>query len=150
MDKQKVLAALKSLRDNRPCRYSGICSNLEEALYIAAEKAGEDPGSFRLVEDWLSEQFVQWPKFSGCTSYPVPSPNDPYESAAHAYDSASWEEMWSGPYGAGPYGQLRLELLEFLINQLENEMGLNAQEHAPVNPNAPSKQYKPVHGGYPG
>ena len=55
--------------------------------------------------------FALWPKFSGRLVYPIPGAGATYWAAqAH-------RTMWSGEYG-----NLRKELLNFMIEQLEKEL----------------------------
>ena len=72
------------------------------------------------LKPWLTAKFKQWPKFSGVVSYPVPGV---FASSATAFASASPAQMWSPSH---PYGALRRELLQFLIDELEKE--LNTEE----------------------
>lgn len=69
---------------------------------------------YRLLEvdiDWAT-----WPKFSGSLMYPVPSNgNDP--STAFNNNIFCRKSMWEGEYG-----QNRMELLDWLIEQLEAKL----------------------------
>ena len=62
----------------------------------------------------LRTLFTLWPKFSGDESFPVPSP-DPERNPFGVYVDASFK----GDYWTGEYGALRMELLEWLIHNLE-------------------------------
>lgn len=55
----------------------------------------------------------EWPKYSGDKEYPVPSV-DPDDTPRDAYN-ASGDEVYEGEYGA-----LRLELVDYCIDRLEN------------------------------
>ena len=78
----------------------GICANTR---YIV------DDGSYVAynVIEYLSPK---WPKYSGDIAYPVPSPNGK-ETPMYAYNYS--DNLWTGEYG-----QLRYELLDFLIEEL--------------------------------
>ncbi|ASD52144.1 hypothetical protein KNT64_gp192 [Pseudomonas phage PspYZU05] len=57
------------------------------------------------------ENFDKWPKFNGNHSFPVPAPSGVTSSEVDAfYRLSRWE---------GEYGDLRLELLNFLIGELK-------------------------------
>lgn len=63
----------------------------------------------------LYRLFTAWPKSTGDTAFPVPSP-DPERNRLTMYTYASAQgTIWTGEYGA-----LRMELLEWMIAQLEN------------------------------
>lgn len=62
----------------------------------------------------LFSLFKAWPKFSGTLNFPVPHPTEPF-SAASAYYFA--RDKWEGEYGA-----LRMELLDFCITELEDQL----------------------------
>lgn len=58
----------------------------------------------------LEELFVKWPKFSGCTAYPI-------RGSWRAYDEAKLNDtLWDRDTD---YGALRWELLEWLIEELQ-------------------------------
>lgn len=56
--------------------------------------------------------FTEWPKFSGVISYPVPGVQglDP------------WESFSKLPRWSGEYGELRKDLLDFMISKLDYEL----------------------------
>jgi len=94
---------------------AGICDSVVE--YI-------DESGVNLEDNWREAYRVieslspEWPKFSGVVGHPVPSTNDeltPKGMFGHATD---YGELWVGEYGA-----LRMELLDFLIEQLTLEVG---------------------------
>lgn len=67
------------------------------------------------VTDRLHILFQLWPKFSGQEDFPIPDPSgkeDPYDIFSRTY---SQENQWYGPYG-----DLRVELLDFLIEILKD------------------------------
>lgn len=85
------------LADARFSEHRGICTQLGEA---------GDPRRRA-----FSALATAWPKHSGDSEYPVPAP-DGVESPAYVYHTQG--DMW-----VGKYGDLRMELLDFVINQLE-------------------------------
>lgn len=88
-----LLEELKRIRDDGPRRQGwGICGNL----------------SLNALALELQDVAQQWPKHSGVWSYPVPSPS--------GSPQAGYRELpkWDGEYGA-----LRMELVNWCIEQLE-------------------------------
>ena len=85
------------------CKWSGTCARVS---YFPAD----------VVYKWLLEKFQKWPKFSGSLLYPVPSPD--WRAEDFSYRTANHTVMWS-PFH--PYGALRRELLQFLIDEMEKE-----------------------------
>lgn len=105
--REKIHQALVFTKENGPqFAHSGICATLEH------EVKGH---TWWQIEDELAYGFQEWPKFSGNNAYPVPGRNDDGEEIHHAiaFCESSDEAMWSGNH---PYGALRLELLDFLID----------------------------------
>ena len=89
-----MLNHLKKLKKDGPHHVSGgICSNIP---------CNPDP---------LMTLFSKWPEFSGCISFPVPHP----EMDSHdAYMNTP--NLW-----VGEYGEARMRLLDFCIEELEKE-----------------------------
>ena len=106
MSRDVKIKLLKSLLKIKACpdKDRGICNSV--------------PHSFE-ISRLLFSLFKAWPKFSGTLNFPVPHPTEPF-SAAGAYYAA--ENKWEGEYGA-----LRMELLDFCINELEKELGSDAE-----------------------
>lgn len=107
-----ILQGLKAIENRRLDPTGGICWNLD--LWQNQHKEyGELPCISVRVHYWSDT----WPKFSGNSSYPVPS-LDPQMSPAQAFNIATnvRGRMWGRH---NPYGALRWELLEFLIAELE-------------------------------
>ena len=108
--KEKILQALRKVRDDYHNRaydfdeYVGICSNVNRALYML-----ELYGVSHNKE--LGKLFKTWPKYSGDPDYPVPCPVNDF-SAQEAYNLAGG--MWDGKYG-----ELRVQLLNHCIQELE-------------------------------
>lgn len=61
------------------------------------------------ARQWMQE----WPEFSGCAMYPVPSPLSDFPEVA--YDEAlSDDTMWVGAYGGA-----RIRLVNYLITRAQ-------------------------------
>lgn len=75
------------------------------------------------VQLLLNGIFVKWPEYSGNEYYPVPDPDwdddlySEHDAAERAYDNASSETLWHGPYG-----EARMRLLDFIIQTLSEEL----------------------------
>lgn len=111
---QLLLYALTTIKSEGPLwNEHGICDNLKESdQYIPVSIDGD------LIELWwgtLTKLMTTWPKFSGNECYPVPSP-DPEEGSQQVYMRT--HDEWSGEYG-----ELRYELLDFLIEELTKKVG---------------------------
>lgn len=113
----QVLSALKALQVKVRQPSYGICSNLDWQLAI--ELGSEFVCEYRLpngdlASDLVTELSQNWPKFSSVPAYPVPLPDgsNTLYTCMEMYDSSL--NKWEGEYGA-----LRLELLQFLIEELE-------------------------------
>lgn len=85
----------------------GICGNVNK--HIQASWLG--------YGDCLTSLFMSWPKYSGNSAYPVPHPDCESDCAYNA-TTMMWE---------GAYGDLRRELLDHCINELEKELGSDAE-----------------------
>lgn len=59
----------------------------------------------------------QWPKYSGDSDYPIPDP-DGIEDPSVYYSRSGSSAMWNKEH---PYGALRHELLDYLIEKLESQ-----------------------------
>lgn len=111
MQAELLLEALKDLK-NQQGKDGGICANVEGYLH---DKYRDD--AFHAAEV-IAEMAQKWPKWSGSLTYPVPCPENLVTSAHHtSYWAFGFLPKWEGAYGA-----LRLELLDFLIEELENEL----------------------------
>ena len=107
----QLLGALKALQVSPAEPTMGICGNLDYKL--ASELGAKMTDYFILEEDlgistyqWVGETSQLWPKWSGHYVMPVPTPSLEGWVLTH-----KWE---------GEYGELRRELLQFLIEELEN------------------------------
>lgn len=81
-----------------------ICEGVDDVLYNMGRYKYR-----RTIEQMLLDLFKKWPEFSGDTYYPVPSCCEGL-SSKQAYESI---ELW----GSNPYGDARLRLLNFLIEE---------------------------------
>lgn len=99
------------------CPVTGICSNLEGALYEIAS-VDEEPGSRAtlLASYWMDRGLlVGWQHYSGDSDYPVPDPDgkvDP-SSAYLLGPDLKWK---------GNHGDLRMGLLAYLIAEIGLEL----------------------------
>lgn len=103
-----MLHALKTLRDEGPSRPSfGICSNVDAGLVVIGTHCTPSTDAV------MYELFSRWPKFTGTLEFPVPHP--------HLTPAAAYAEpkIWEGTYGDN-----RKELLNFMIAELEKDIGL--------------------------
>lgn len=102
---QVVHAALIQLKQALPFTAGfGICSKVKDFLPEEDKYAGP------LIEDILADGFFSWEKFSGNEVYPIPDPEN--ECPIQAFNITTREDMWNPEH---PYGALRLELLDHLI-----------------------------------
>lgn len=96
----------KELHTNGPAPYNhGICTQVSEHLTI------QERG-------YMLYLMRQWPERSGSINWPVPaSLTDTSTKAAKVkYVKSSTKQMWDRDT---EYGQLRLELLDWLIEELQ-------------------------------
>lgn len=111
--KKDVLQALISIKENGADDLgAGICDNVVEYIEESGVDLEDDYRKVYLVIESLSPQ---WSKFSGDKSYPVPAIGEGISPCGEFHGSFN---MWTGEYGA-----LRMELLDFLIEQLTLEVG---------------------------
>lgn len=87
----------------------GICVGVE---YLTMNVEGTN--DFEVAE-LMRAMFVTWPEYSGDSHFPVPFGN---WSASTIYFKAG--NLW-----IGPYGESRLRLLSYMIEQLQAEMVYN-------------------------
>lgn len=104
-----MLVAMRSMREmlkdgTLPCPMFGICTNL--GIVIRCTRKG-DGLLISIIRDKL---FSTWPKFSGDICYPVPSDMDYDCKSTYIRAINKW---------VGKYGDLRRELLDHCISELE-------------------------------
>ena len=109
-----LLSILKGIQARKEPVYphTGICYN----AYLAVGREGDyDPLPAEVFDKALEAQIRKWPKYSGNSTYPVPCPKGGDPQLAW---SSHYPNLWQGEYG-----DLRRELLDFLINELEQANG---------------------------
>jgi hypothetical protein len=116
----KALLRLRDEGPKTPC--VGICGNLEEFLDEMFEEDDKDGNAEATVRSLMLYKGTKWPKHSGCNTYPVPHPDadpsyhtfeectDLANSAYHTLKRHAWDTNH-------PYGKLRAEFVEFLIER---------------------------------
>lgn len=107
---KKVLQALKAIHRDKKRRLStiGICGAVKRYF----EEDGRNIVTIK-DQDVLHRLMKGWPKHSGVTEFPICAYGvSPMKEFTNCID------MWNQDK---PYGQLRWELLEWLINKLERE-----------------------------
>lgn len=109
MSRDVKIKLLKALIETKAAPINvGICGNVSKNIQI----------NWICYDGYLTSLFMSWPKFSGVPAYPVPYPD--CESATYAYNATAM--LWEGAYG-----DLRRELLDHCINELEKELGSDAE-----------------------
>lgn len=102
----RLLEKLQELHTNGPALHNyGICTQITRHLTIRE-------GLYML------HLMQQWPGHSGSRNYPVPASRTDRSSLAAQlkYAESSTKQMWDRDT---EYGQLRWELLEWLIEELQ-------------------------------
>ena len=86
---------------------NGICNNIDNLLWNTYATPSSFGGACEFFDCHVAARvWPRWPKFSGSNAYPIPGGQDVY-----------WNLPETG-YWTGEQGQLRRELLEFTIEQL--------------------------------
>lgn len=114
----RIRGAMINIRDGNRKPVLGICANLAEAISSYDRMIiGNRLGSATQLVSGLAET---WPKYSGNPKYPVPRPgsNSSYE-AMTVYEQ-TFDNKWTGEYG-----KLRMELLDYLIQQVDVAINLS-------------------------
>ena len=126
---QMLLQGLKQLKAEVPAPHMGICDNIYSVMdqlfgqgdrWVIPAKDGVEIAIFM----WIQQVAQKWPKWSGDIDYPVPCPSGMgiEELRAGVYTPMDayhyFHNLWQGAYG-----DLRRELLDFLINELEQANG---------------------------
>lgn len=101
---ERLHAQLVNIKTHGPEFHAGgICYNVDFA-FVPLESASLDA--------LLEQAFEAWPKYSGDDAYPIPGGEE-------AFDQTHRDDMWNPNH---PYGALRLELLDYLINYFEEKL----------------------------
>lgn len=103
----------------------GICYNADEIVLDLLKDKGYGPDerdefACQIVDDLLPLYFYTWPHYSGSSCYPVPAGEDhvdPDEAFTRLTDTIHRDQYWHGPYG-----NLRLDLLNHCIDELTKEL----------------------------
>ena len=107
-----LLDALKLIQQGDRLANHGICANV---LHHFRNKDVGYAGT--VLIDWFPAQLPKWPEYSGDHHFPVKEPGDYRRGDYYFYLVCVNESQWEGEYG-----EARLRLLEFLINQAETEL----------------------------
>lgn len=127
VSKDELVSALKKLAQGQLLDATeGICDNLEDTLLIQVE-CNPDTRAFYNelpVYLWMRDVATRWPKWSRDGTYPVPNPDaDADAIAEHDRLASPRDAYWRiADKWEGVYGELRFELVNFLIEELENEI----------------------------
>lgn len=115
-----LLEALIAIRDNPKWRKHciGICAAVQE--YITDGNTGRYV-YFREDESVLYRVMNQWPKHSGDREFPIKVVGSGPGSQQYIKCNDKWNKTTQ-------YGQLRWELLEWLIDKLEKELNAHPSE----------------------
>jgi hypothetical protein len=84
----------------------GICENVLRMI-----------GKVKNESVHLKELVVHWPKFSGVSAFPVPANRNNGHSGAYIRHHAKDNQWGINPNQRDEYTELRMELLEFLVNE---------------------------------
>jgi hypothetical protein len=103
-----LLECLLKVKRQKKERSWGICYSV-----LTAAKLDQVSGINHLV-DKLDALFETWPKFSGDSEFPVPSPLISIPDKEEAYIRL--------PKWTGRYGRLRIQLLNHCIRELKKEL----------------------------
>lgn len=106
--KKKLLGTLQTIL-NDPDKSCPICIEVVDRLMLCPKDNGDE---VQEVRDILEDYFKSWEHFSGDPEYPV-------EGSFSTYLKNQWN-YWDR---INKYGKLRHNLLEYLINQLKEELG---------------------------
>ena len=101
----RLLEKLQELHTNGPAPYNhGICTQVS--------------GITPLSRGYMLYLMQQWPGHSGGINFPVPAnrTDTSPEAAHHKYMESNTKQLWDRNT---EYGQLRWELLEWLIEELQ-------------------------------
>lgn len=107
-----ILDRLLEIRERGPINYrAGICWNVEyECL---SNFGGNIMFGCPPARNVVNELFIKFPNFSGVLAYPLPGGLDKYCDAVNS--NTLWDK-------SSEYGQLRWELLDFMIDTLQTEL----------------------------
>lgn len=110
----KQVETNSSITHNTFSESKGICENVIRAFSNNATTRYYE--NYAIVHR-LKAHFITWPKFSGDRAYPVPS-ECIGESGCSIYNRVH-DNMY-----IGEYGKLRMELIDYLIEQFEAKVNV--------------------------
>lgn len=103
--------------------YEGICSNIN--LKFKNLTPNDTDYFFDLdnldVLRTIQDICKDWSKFSGDSSFPIPVPDDLIEEYGYCINPTADIYYKEGDKYTGSYGELRLELLQFIIDTLKKD-----------------------------
>lgn len=112
-EQQALLDVLYEIRLNGPTKTNeGICTAVANALGFDVITVGD-------IDDLLADVMGTWPKSTGSVNFPVPGTNGLSNTAMYVDCSRHKESMWDK---STEYGQLRWELLDHCIAQLQIQL----------------------------
>ena len=117
---EQLLAVLTAVKNGkRPLPDKGICDNVEDVFLHDFDVYHTLKYRNQALSVWFQETAKEWGGFSGDPYYPVPSPDEDI-NVQLAYQRF---EHW-----LGDYGESRMSLLDFFVNQVEAIMEGEYQE----------------------
>lgn len=105
--------ALNAVNTNTNHAYTGICDNVCIEIHKDANNNNVDIYARRGAIKLLMTLMTQWPKYSGDAQYTVPGPKGEHPSTAYGNNINKWDRSTE-------YGQLRYELLDYLIDRVDD------------------------------
>jgi hypothetical protein len=112
---EMAAAALQKLKAEGPLLNSmGICGNL--AAIVARQMGTSTVYYMQRGTAYVAEHSRGWGNHSGRYAYPVPPPLDAGGDAEDHFhgEADNGKNLW-----AGPYGEIRRDLLDYLIKKTE-------------------------------
>ena len=106
---------LRAIKDNDGCvrdPFTGIC----DAMHVYFTQTHENWDTRCVIIKKVKGLMLEWPLSSGNRAFPVPNPGRVGGKAAQQVYMFS-SDMW-----VGPYGELRLNLLDWLIDKVETSL----------------------------
>ncbi len=104
---KKILVALKNTKKNKNITV-GICHHIHNFY-------GNRQVSPKELSEEYEKLFRMWPKFSGNIQFPVSGIDGMSAEESYVYTKNLWRQ-------SSQYGRDRMELLDFMISQLESQL----------------------------
>lgn len=114
-----LLTVLHSIRENIGKSKEGICNQIVDN-YQSIKRASTLNAMYRICQSiWIT-----WKYYSGSIHFPVPAPVKPSHTPdepimLNLQDGAALAAFLLSPRWTGSYGELRRDLLNFLISEVE-------------------------------